>query len=284
MATIEHTIQLTDGRNLSVLEQGQRRGKPVIYLHGMPGSNRDHSNYEELHQQLGIRLISVNRPGIGTSSTSDNHDALSFANDLLKVMKQLEIEKASIIGFSSGGQYGCAFAHSYPERVERLALLSSGGPFDLYIIGDKRTEAIRAFHDAARDNPSALLEQFSKITSPETLLALMYSMISPEDQQIVAQPKNLSQFLLVCEDVIAQGLDKLIKEITIFNSPWGFSPSEITVETLIWHGTADINIPVECSEYLAREIPSSIATYIEGAGHYFSFAQWPDLLKKITTH
>ncbi|MEN8169022.1 MAG: alpha/beta hydrolase [Pseudomonadota bacterium] len=283
MKPIEHLIQLTDGRNIAVLEQGPADGKPVIYLHGAPGSYRDHSDFDELYRQQGLRMVSVNRPGTGSSTASGGWGALSFAADLRQVLDQLSISKATVIGFSAGGLYGCAFAHQYPERVERLALLSSVGPFDLPQLGNKRTEATKAFHDTAKENPAALLEQLSAITTAEALLALVNSLISSEDKKVFALPEVASQMRLAYADVLAQGLDKLIKEIAIINSPWGFSPAEIMVDTRLWHGTADINVPVECSEYLAEQIPAATASYVEGGGHYFSFEQWPELLQEITS-
>jgi pimeloyl-ACP methyl ester carboxylesterase len=197
-------------------------------------------------------------------------------------MDQLEIERATVIGFSAGGLYGCAFAHQYPERVVRLGLLSSVGPFDLPLLGNKRTAATKVFHDAAKENPAALLEQLAAITTVEALRALVDSLVLPEDRLVFAQSQIASQLLLSYADVLVQGLVRFIREITLINSPWGFSPREITAETLIWHGTADISIPIECSEYLAGQIPSARANYVEGAGHFFSFAQWPELLKAIT--
>lgn len=281
MEVVEHAIRLADGRIIEALEQGNTHGRPVIYLHSTPGSARERNGFDELYQQHNIRLLSVNRPGIGASTASNDWNALTFANDLLQLMDHLAIDKAAIIGFSAGGLYGCAFAHQHPERVERLALLASVGPFDVPHLDTKRSDATKAFHKAAKENPSALFEQLSAVTTPEALLAMVDSLICPEDRALFARPDIRTQMLPAYADVLAQGLDKVIKEIAIINTPWGFAPEEITVKTQIWHGTADINIPIECSEYLAEKIPSATATYIEGAGHYFSFAQWPELLKAI---
>ncbi len=283
MGAVEHAIRLTDGRLIEALEQGNTHGRPVIYLHGIPGSARERNGFDELYQQHHIRLLSVNRPGIGASTASNKWNALTFANDLLQLMSHLAIDKATVIGFSSGGLYGCAFAHQHPERVERLALLASVGSFDVPHLDTKRSDAIKAFHQAAKENPSALFEQLSAVTTPEALLAMVKSLSCPEDRALFAQPEISTQMLPAYADALAQGWDKVIQDIAIINSSWGFAPEEITVKTQIWHGTVDINIPIECSEYLAEKIPAATATYIEGAGHYFSFAQWPELLTEITS-
>jgi len=61
------TIQLSDGRTLAYLETGNPKGRPVFYFHGGPGSRLEGLFYDELNQQLGIRMIALDRPGYGLS-------------------------------------------------------------------------------------------------------------------------------------------------------------------------------------------------------------------------
>ncbi len=279
--TTERNITLGDGRNITLIDQGQKAGVPIVYLHGAPGSNKDHAHHEAFYQKQGIRLISVNRPGTGTSGFHSDWNALSFADELKQVLDSLGIGRAAVVGFSAGGLHACAFAQRHPDYVSKLGLLSSVAPFDIPSLSEKRSEAIRQFHDAARDNPDALLEQLSSITSADDLLALIISLVSPQDQAVLSSPETTTQFLLSASDVLTQGLQPVIAEIAIINSPWGFSVSDITADTHIWHGTADINVPIECSQYLAAHIPHARASYLEGAGHYFSFAQWQEIVRAM---
>lgn len=275
------TLTLSDGRQLEFLAQGPNDGRPLVYLHGTPGALHDHSQHAELYMELGVRMISVNRPGTGASTFQEGWSALSFAGDLKQLLNSLGIAQATVVGFSAGGLYACAFVHQYPKLVSRLALLSSVGPFDLPQLDTARSEATKGFHDAARDMPEALLEQFAAVTSGEALLGLVNTQVSPVDQAIFARPGVARQMQLSYNAVMQQGLDKFIVETANINRPWGFSPSEITTETLLWHSTADINIPVECSEYLAEVMPNAKPSYLEGAGHFYSFKEWPELLRRI---
>ena len=51
------TIQLSDGRTLAYVDSGDPEGRPLIYFHGGPGSRLEALLFDELNQQLGIRMI-----------------------------------------------------------------------------------------------------------------------------------------------------------------------------------------------------------------------------------
>ena len=61
------TIQLSNGRTLAYLESGDPKGLPVFFFHGGPGSRLDGLIFDELNQQLGIRMITLDCPGYGLS-------------------------------------------------------------------------------------------------------------------------------------------------------------------------------------------------------------------------
>jgi hypothetical protein len=66
------TIQLSDGRTLAYLDSGDPEGHPVFYFHGSPGSRLEGLMYDELNQQLGIRMIVLDRPGYGLSDFQED--------------------------------------------------------------------------------------------------------------------------------------------------------------------------------------------------------------------
>lgn len=105
---------------LYYMEQG--RGEPLILLHG----NDESSDYFE--NQIGIfseqyRVIAVDTRGHGRSPRGEAPFQIrQFAEDLREFMDGLAIEKASILGFSDGGNIAVTFALKYPQRVECLIL------------------------------------------------------------------------------------------------------------------------------------------------------------------
>lgn len=97
-------------------------GEPLILLHG----NGEDVHYFE-HQMepfsRHFRVIALDTRGHGQTPRGDAPFTIrQFAEDLLGFMDARGIQKASILGFSDGGNIAMIFAMRYPERVDRLIL------------------------------------------------------------------------------------------------------------------------------------------------------------------
>src|SRR5687768_17050995 len=102
-------------------------GPPVVLIHGMLNSSR---HWERVALQLAERytVIAPDLIGHGDSATPRGDYSLgahaAMIRDLLVV---IGVERASIVGHSLGGGIAMVFFWQFPQRTERLALISSGG-------------------------------------------------------------------------------------------------------------------------------------------------------------
>jgi pimeloyl-ACP methyl ester carboxylesterase len=115
--------KLSSGRLLRVARLGS--GPPLVLLHGYPDNLQI---WSELATRLADRfeVIAFDWPGMGFSEawpggTTPSH----MADRLLKILDELEIERASFVGMDMGGQPALVFAARYPERVARLVVMNS---------------------------------------------------------------------------------------------------------------------------------------------------------------
>jgi dipeptidyl aminopeptidase/acylaminoacyl peptidase len=99
------TIQLSDGRTLAYLESGDPEGRPLFYFHGGPGSRLEGLLFDDLNQQLGIRMITPDRPGYGLSDFQEARTYLDWPDDVRQLADQLDIERFAVLGWSSGGPH-----------------------------------------------------------------------------------------------------------------------------------------------------------------------------------
>ena len=90
-------LALSDGRELGYAEYGTPTGTPVIFLHGAPGSRLDAAHLELAARDLGIRIISVDRPGIGWSSPKPDRKLLDHADDVQQLTTYLGLNEYSIL-------------------------------------------------------------------------------------------------------------------------------------------------------------------------------------------
>ena len=105
---------------LHYIEQGQ--GQPLILLHG----NGEDGSYFE-HQISAFsekyRVIAIDTRGHGKSPRGEKPFSIKqFAEDLNDFLEEKGIKKATLLGFSDGGNIALTFALKYPERVEKLIL------------------------------------------------------------------------------------------------------------------------------------------------------------------
>ena len=113
------------GREVAHIEGGE--GPVLLLIHGIGGHWR---SWEPVLDRLAEehRVVAVDLPGHGGSSKGAGDYSLgAHANTVRDLMAALEIERATVIGHSLGGGVAMQFAYQFPERCERLVLVSSGG-------------------------------------------------------------------------------------------------------------------------------------------------------------
>ncbi len=125
----EGTVELLDGGSAAWCEWGDPRGRPVFFLHGTPGSRLF---LPEAKQRLGsgARVLTVDRPGYGRSTSLAIPSLAAVAEIVAAVADVLGLDRFPVVGFSGGGPFALACGAFLPERVSRVAMVSSWGPLD----------------------------------------------------------------------------------------------------------------------------------------------------------
>jgi pimeloyl-ACP methyl ester carboxylesterase len=125
-AARKETVKLDNGMKLAVVEYGDPEGKPVILLHGFTDSSRSWT--QVLPALAEFRVIIPDQRGHGASKAPECcYTVTDFAYDLKLLMDEMNIGRAAIAGHSLGSMVAMEFAGAYPERVEKLVLISSTG-------------------------------------------------------------------------------------------------------------------------------------------------------------
>jgi len=102
-------------------------GPAVVLVHGMVNSSR---HWQAVASRLATRytVIAPDLVGHGDSATPRGDYSLgAHAAVIRDLLSALGIERATMVGHSLGGGVAMVFFWQFPERVERLALVSSGG-------------------------------------------------------------------------------------------------------------------------------------------------------------
>lgn len=108
-----------NGVNLFYEKTGQ--GRPIILLHG---NSESHMIFDVLTEQLSDRftVYAIDSRGHGQSSSVKNLDYEIMAEDIAAFVKELEINKPILYGFSDGGILGLILAYRYPDLLSKLII------------------------------------------------------------------------------------------------------------------------------------------------------------------
>ena len=115
--------------NIDLYYEDHGSGKPVVLIHGYPLSGASWEKQTAALLAAGHRVITYDRRGFGKSSqptSGYNYD--TFAEDLHKVVTQLELRDFALIGFSMGGGEVARYIGKYGSKGVRKAVFISSVP------------------------------------------------------------------------------------------------------------------------------------------------------------
>lgn len=119
------SAEVPSGRRMHFIDEGPRAGLPLIFLGGAGTTVRAFRLMEfarTFREQLGIRVVSVERNGLGQTGFDPAVGSKEYAEDVWSLLNQLGIGPASVVAVSGGGPYAAHLAAACPERVRSLHL------------------------------------------------------------------------------------------------------------------------------------------------------------------
>lgn len=116
------SITAADGVEIRFDRQGDG-GPALIFVHGW-GNNRSVWDAQVVHFSRKYEVVNVDLPGFGESGNNrDSFTIASYGDDIASVIRELDIERAVLIGFSMGGPVVIEAALRAPEQVTGVILV-----------------------------------------------------------------------------------------------------------------------------------------------------------------
>jgi pimeloyl-ACP methyl ester carboxylesterase/glycosidase len=276
---IDRTIRLADGRRVTVAEWGVPDGRPVFLLHGMPGSRRFCPD-ATVTAAAGVRLIAPDRPGYGGSDPQPGRTVADGAADLVEIATLLDVDRFSVVGWSSGGPYALAVAALHPGRVEAVALVASEAP----------SEEVPKLLD---DLPEAARDRAARIRAGDpTVPAELEARIAPFAERpgsilegggtgdaILDDPAVRKALATMFEEAFRQGPAGWRDDWIAEDRPWGFRLREVLRPVDIWWGNADTLTRKSHTDALAAGLAEVARLHVVAdAGHLVLATHWREIL------
>jgi pimeloyl-ACP methyl ester carboxylesterase len=272
--TLEGSVAVRDGRRLSFAEYGPRNGPALVWMHGTPGGRRqipfDARAYAD---EAGLRIIGVDRPGIGSSTPYLYPQVRDWVPDLELLLDALGIDRVRVIGLSGGGPYALAAGAVIPSRVQGVAVLggvaptrgpdaATGGPIQLAV-------SLAPLLAATRIPLGAVLTSVIRVVKPLGGPALdLYAAVQPAgDKDLLARPEFKAMFLDDLLNASRFQTQAPLADLVLFTRDWGFTLDEVAVPVRWWHGDADHIVPFRHGRHCADRLPRATLSVIDGESH-----------------
>lgn len=241
------------GLELFVRERGE--GHPLLMINGL-GGNLEMWGPAERILSAGSHLIMFDGPGMGRSQTPLFPMPIpAIARAVRDLLDQLGHEQVDVLGYSMGGVIAQQLARDEPDRIRRLALVSTACGWGsvpgqlpaLSVIA----MPLRYYSRRLYEHTNRLLGEFER---PDA------SMNAQEDARLRYPPSLLGYAYLVCAGAMWSSL------------PW---LSSVGVPTLVLSGATDRLVPPANSVQLAGLLPESRLHLVPDEGHLLLFGESP---------
>lgn len=271
---LEGTVGLPDGRRLGFAEFGAAGGTPILWLHGTPGARRQiPPEARRLAVRDNLRIVGVDRPGIGSSTPHLYRDIAESVADLEVLADRLGLDDVLVIGLSGGGPYALAAGALLRERVRAVGVLGGVAPTvgpdaiggGLVGLGRFLSPVI-----ARGRTPIGLgLTGALRLAKPLGTSAIgLYARLSPEgDRRLLSRPEFRAMFL----DDLFNGTRKQcsapLADVLLFSRHWGFELADVARPVRWWHGDADHIVPFDHGAHVVGRLPDAELFALAGESH-----------------
>lgn len=292
------TASISADRKIGYAGWGDPAGIPVFHFHGALTSRYEGFWLHPAAQAHGIRLITLDRPGVGKSCHAPARRIADWPRDVAAFADALGIQRFGLVGVSGGGPYALACAHAMPERVQRVSLIAGAGPLhdpQVFALLSARQRVIlghlmrrpRVLHTFLR-GVSLLPNVLRMFAVTATLgglssadLATVRSREITERVKLLPPEAQSAPFGADCEGPALDG--------HLHSLPWGFDPREIRTPVDLWYAEDDRIVPAAIGRWFQGVLPDVHPRYfaapeghlslILGKAHEFLGALKSDLAR-----
>jgi pimeloyl-ACP methyl ester carboxylesterase len=274
----EGRLTRPDGRIVAWTECGPRDGRPLLRLPGTPGSRFSLRPDRTPWHKRGLRMITVERPGLGASARLPGRGFAEHADALAAILDHLAIDRLPVIGGSGGAPHVLAFASRHPGRVTACTVGNGAAPMtddeildqvDVNVSADALARAGKA------DELRAMLCELraSVLADPGVAFRALMDDAPAEDKVIMADPAWQAANARGIVEALAPGVDGWVDETLAILGDWpDVEIGSVTCSVTWWHSVTDRNCPFTAARRLVDRLPRGTMLLEEASGHLLASA------------
>lgn len=261
----QHQVTSDDGRTLSGLSHGPEDGRPVLFIAGA-ATSKLMTFGSELLAPLNLRMLTMDRPGLGESTPDHDRTLVSTALDYRAFVSAVlgEPEGAvAVVANSQGAVFGLGLALAGGARS--LTLVSPADEVAHPHIHAMLPPEATMLADLARtdaEEAATLLGAFSARAMEEMVM----SGSAPEDVAFYRSEPFLSLYRSSLEEGFNNDGVGYVRDTLIAVQPWNVDLAAITCPVQILFGARDLTHSPDHGKTLTSRIPGAARKVFRDAG------------------
>jgi len=252
--------------NVTIINDGKE--DTILFAHGFGTDQTAWTSVAEAFQR-DYRIILYDNVGAGRSApeafSPNRYDNLnSYADDLLDICRELNIDHAIMVGHSVSGMISLLAAIKEPQRFRKLILVGASPRYmnDEGYLGGFSREALDSLFQAMDNNYYAWVSGFAPA-----------AMANADRPQLA---ESFASSLSSIRPDIAQSVARVI-----FQADYRTALPKLETETLLLQTREDIAVPTEVAEYLHKHIKNSKLKIVNAEGHFPHISAPQEIIKAI---
>lgn len=258
------SVTLKDGRKVQMKEYGDPTGIPALWFHGAFSSRLEAGFLDAPARDLGVRLVSLDRAGVGGSDPLAGRSVTGYAADVAEVLDALGLAQAAVGGLSNGGMYAMAVGAAIPDRVLRVVPVNSSTPVADPAARAALSPTARMSYSLMARKPHLVTKRLMRNSPPGRLSSALTRRTNP-DAHLLDDPATAAAWAANTAEVLRQPASGYLEsELALVTAPWGFDHRGVPVPVIVVSGEKDAGL--RYARLWAAEVPEGRLVVVPG-GH-----------------
>ena len=280
------SMRVGDGRTVAWTDWGDPHGRPLLRVPGTPGCRWSVRSDRSPWAERGLRVVTTERPGFGTSTRLPGRRFREHADDLAAVLDHLGIERVHLCGGSGAAPHELALCQYHPDRVVAATVVAGSAP-----VRDDEVDAMiplnaQVWHlmrDGRRDEATGVMARVRAAMLADPLAAFRGIMDTapPEDLAVMADPQWQQGFARALLESLGAGLDGWVDEAMALDGIWDVDPASVTTSVTWYHAVEDRNCPISAARRLVDALPHARFVEWTDAGHLTAYHREGEILDEL---
>lgn len=271
----DNVAMLADGRSIGYSLAGDPAGYPVLVFPDSLGSRLDLQTreFDAAAATARVRLVTLERPGIGLSDPRPGRSILDWPVDVVGVVESLGISRCSVLGFGAGGGYALACALRIAHRLRSVGVVSGLVPPGSVGAAEVMTSDQRTLGRFAHYLPFLIdrrVRQVARqvVTGSDRLIERELTGLADIDRQHLQDGSRRAHHLGSLRAAFRKGDRGVADDLLLAHRPWGFSLGDIPMVVNLWFAGRDGRVLPAAGRLLSGLLARSEARVYPDEGHY----------------